>query len=201
MVIEVLFLTAAITVQLVLVTAIPEPWAVATIVPALLLARLGSVSWRSALRLGRAILLITLPVLLVRLITAFETETVVSWADYAAGLLSAGWVAAGYLAYRTAAGVQLALTAVARAIPFQWGHTATDMVRSALFLLPEVMRRLRDGRDAARIRFSRTGKRSALHNVLPLVRATFVSLSSVPQRRAEAMIVRGIVRPPGGNRT
>lgn len=195
--VELAFLIGAISLQMVLVTAIPEPWAVIAVAPSFLLARFGGMTRRSAIRLGRAILLVTLPVLVVRSITTFRIATVISWTDYAAGLLSAAWVAGGYLAYRTSSGVQLALTAVTRAIPFQWGQIAADMVRSALYLLPEVLRRFRDGRDAAGIRFARTEKRSALRRLLAIVRATFVSLSTVPQRRAEAMIVRGIIRPPG----
>ncbi len=196
---ELTFLFGAIVIQTALVGLIPEPWAVLALLPSFLLAHLGGMPLRSVLRLGRAILIITLPVLLVRSIAAFRIETLISWADYAAGLLSAGWVAGAYLAYRKSSGVQLALTAAARAIPFRGGQTVADMVRSALFLLPEVFRRLRDGRDAAGIRFSRGRKRSALVQVMATVRAAFVSLSSVPHRRAEAMIVRGIIRPPGDN--
>lgn len=195
---EVQYLTGAIVLQLLLVTAVPYPWSIAVIVPSWLLSRLAGMSLRSAARLGRAILVVTVPVLLVRLIASFELTTLVSWMDYAAGLLSAAWVAGAYLAYRKASGVQLALTAIAGATPFRWSHTAADMVRSALFLLPEVLRRMRDGRDAARLRFARTGNISAVHRILAVVRATFVSLSSVPQRRAEAMIVRGLINPPGG---
>ncbi len=200
MAVELTFLIGAILSQMVLVTLIPEPWAVIALIPSFLVARIGGMSRRSAARLGRAILIVTLPVLLVRSIAAFGISTLISWTDYAAGLLSAAWVAGAYLSYRKSSGVQLALTAVTRAIPFRWGQTVADMVRSALFLLPEVLRRLRDGRDAAGIRFSRGRKRSALPRLVAIVRATFVSLSTVPQRRAEAMIVRGIIRPPGGSR-
>jgi hypothetical protein len=197
MIVEVLFLTGAIGLQLILVAAVPSPWAIIMPVPALFLASLGGLPIRKAIRLGRAILIVTVPVLLVRLITAYEFATVISWLDYAAGLLAAGWVAGGYLAFRKPSGVQLALTAIARGIPFRWAETAADMIRSALFLLPEVLRRMREGRDAARLRFARTGHTSTARRVLAVVRASFVSLSGVPQRRAEAMIVRGIVTPPG----
>ncbi|MEX2442058.1 MAG: hypothetical protein WD492_00525 [Alkalispirochaeta sp.] len=197
MITELLYLLGAIVVQLILVTAIPAPWSVVMPAPTLLLARFAGMSNRSALRLGRAILIVTVPVLLVRLIAVYRIETVVSWLDYAAGLLSAGWVAGAYLAYRKPTGVQLALTALARAIPYRLGYATADMVRSALFLLPEVLRRMRDGRDAARIRFARTRGTSTLRRVLAVVRASFVSLSTVPRRRAEAMIVRGIIEHPG----
>lgn len=201
MITEVLFLIGAIVLQLILVTAVPAPWAIAAPLPALLLASFGGLPLRKATRLGRAILIVTVPVLLVRLISAYEIATVISWLDYAAGLLAAGWVAGGYLAFRKPSGVQLALTAIARAVPFRWAETAADMVRSALFLLPEVLRRMGDSRDAARLRFARTRKTSTARRVLAVVRSSFVSLSGVPQRRAEAMIVRGIVTPPGDSST
>lgn len=199
MITEVFFLIGAVVLQLILVTVIPSPWAVTMVVPALLLSRAAGLPMRKAMRLGRAIIVITVPVLLVRLISAYNLSTVVFWADYAAGLLSAGWVAGGYLAYRKSSGVQVALTALARLVPFRWGQTAADMVRSALFLLPEVFRRLGDSRDAAKIRFARTENISTVRRILAMVRASFISLSNVPQRRAEAMIVRGIVSPLGEN--
>ncbi|MFO8043924.1 MAG: hypothetical protein R6U25_12030 [Alkalispirochaeta sp.] len=195
---EVLYLLGAIVLQLTLVTIVPYPWSVVAIVPAWLAAQFAGMSLRSAARLGRAILIVTIPVLLVRLIAAYELSTVITWIDYAAGLLSAAWVAGAYLAYRKPSGVQLALSALAGATPFRWSHTVADMVRSALFLLPEVIRRMRDGRDAARLRYARARHVSAVRRILSVVRATFVSLSTVPQRRAEAMIVRGLIDAPEG---
>lgn len=199
MITELFFLISAIVLQLILVTSIPSPWAVAMVLPALVLSRVTGLSMRDAIRLGRAIVIITVPVLIVRLVAVYNLTTVILWADYAAGLLSAGWVAGGYLAYRKSSGVQVALTALGRLVPFRWGQTAADMVRSALFLLPEVFRRMRDSRDAARLRFARTEDISSVRRILAMVRATFVSLSNVPQRRAEAMIVRGIIAPTGEN--
>lgn len=195
---EVLYLVGAIALQLTLVTIVPYPWSVVALVPAWLVAQFAGMSLRSAARLGRAILIVTIPVLLVRLIATYELSTLIAWIDYVAGLLSAAWVAGAYLAYRKPSGVQQALTAIADATPFRWSHTAADMVRSALFLLPEVIRRMRDGRDAARIRYARARHVSAVRRTLSVVRASFVSLSTVPQRRAEAMIVRGLIKAPEG---
>ena len=189
------YLLAAIVLQVAAVAFVHWPWSPVPLVVALVLARAAGARRGEIARVLKSIAVVTAPVLVVRLIAAPGLGTATMWADYAAGLAAAALLAVAYLRFRGARGVQRALSGRRRS-----GRRTpvADMVRSALFLLPEVSRRLRDARDAARVRLSGGGRIPAVRRTLVHVRASFASLAVVPRRRAEAMVVRGIIGSPEG---
>jgi hypothetical protein len=191
---EIAVLLAVTATQMVVVVAVPSPWGALVPLGGMAAALGTGVRMRRVRRTIQAILLITLPVLIVRLLSIPSIDTVLGWADYAGRLLAAGLIAVSYLAARGVRGVQRALSTLVALLPGAPGRAAADVVRSALFLLPEITRRLTGSHAAARIRHRRGRSVSPGATAIAVTRATLVSVSTVPRRRAEAMVVRRIIQ-------
>ena len=154
--------------------------------------------WRAgldrSLKTLRALILITAPVLVVRIITDPQMETALEWLSYLARLSSAALIALVLLAIGGSRLIRTGVNGLLRPLPSGLRVLFTDLSASALFLLPLVLQRLRTAVRAGRVRYA--GHRHAgLWFARPL-RAAFITLSTVPRQRAEAMLVRRITAPP-----
>jgi hypothetical protein len=191
---EVAYLLGVVATQTLIVVVVPPPWGALLPLAGLAAALFAGVTSRNIRRTLRGMLLITLPVLLIRLLTVPSVDTVIDWADYAGRLVAAALIATAYLAARGVRGVQRALSAGVALVPGRPGRAAADILRSALFLLPEITRRMTGSHAAARIRHRRGPGSSPVTTAVAVTRATLLSVSTVPRRRAEAMVVRRIIR-------
>lgn len=182
-------LLGAILLQALVVTL--PAWPVDAIIAGALLGSAWLLAGRPATALTlRGILILTLPVLLIRVITDPEPDAVVSWISYVSRLVSAAMIALTLLAR---GGTRLILNGIdwlVTVIPGRVRRDVRDVIRSSIYLLPLVLRRLRLALGAGRLRYAHT--RRGTWFVRPL-RAVFVSLTAVPRARAEAMLVRGIL--------
>lgn len=190
---DVAFLIGVIAVQTGIVAGVPMPWGAVVPLGGVAVALGVGVRIRTIGRTLRAILFITIPVLLIRLVAMTSMATVLIWGDYAGRLIAAALVAAAYLHARRVRGVQRGLSAVVALLPGTSGRAAADVVRSALFLLPEISRRMKGSLAAARIRNRRGPGSSPVANAAAVTRATLLSVSTVPRGRAEAMVIRRII--------
>jgi len=106
---EVAYLLGVVATQTLIVVVVPHPWGGLLPLAGLAAALFAGVTARSIRRTLRGMLLITLPVLLIRLLTVPSLDTAIDWADYAGRLVAAALIATAYLAARGVRGVQRAL--------------------------------------------------------------------------------------------
>lgn len=200
MTVELLWLVATLALQTAAIALVPWPWSLVTAGGALGAARVAGASPRRLARVVRVVAILTGPVLVVRLATDFSGTTVAQWGDYTSRLITAAAVATALLAARGTTGVARGLSLATRIVPTRRPVLA-DIVVSALYVLPVVTRRLRDAWDAGRIRIPASGPTRGVHRgsaarrrLTAAPRAAFLSVATVPRRRAEAMVVRGVVK-------
>ncbi len=149
-------------------------------------------------RLALAVAVLTVPVLLGQLFFLAPTATVDpsvllrDWGVYASRLLAAALIARVYLISRGTSGIQRGLAGVTRFLPRRVAQTIALVAGSALFLVPVVTVYLRRTLQIASIRF-RSGGKMSIRKRSRALGATLIHLSLLPQRRAEGMVIRGMV--------
>jgi hypothetical protein len=178
-----------------------------------LLALLRGIPIRRITAAVRGLLLLLVPVLLFRILSlGASPATVLSWTAYAMRLLSAVIAALLLLHEIGPAGIRRALSVLLRPLPRRVAVPIEVITATALFLIPGILTRVAAVRGAARVRFSSAGRpgrsvRSFVRRQALIYRAVLVGLLSIPQGRAEAMVVRGAAVPsaswtrirPGGS--
>jgi hypothetical protein len=115
------------------------------------------------------------------------------WAAYGARLIAAASLAVAYIQLRGSRGISRALEFGLGWIPAGVGTMMSDIVVSTLHMIPLARRRARDAWEAASVRLAVGRDRGRIIQISLAVRATVVSVSSIPRSRAEAMVVRGLV--------
>ncbi len=148
---------------------------------------------RKVYRAGRAILVILLPVLLLRLVADPSLRTAAEWSIYLARLLTAVLIALLYLHLRGGMGLRRALYTVLAPLPDALRSAITDMIASTFHLTPILIRRLAEAQGASRVRLRRTSRLRPWRPYAAMVRSFLISVGTLPRARAEAMVVRGLI--------
>jgi len=173
--------------------------AVGSLVAAVVLAILRGVRRRRIAGAVRGILFLLVPVLLFRILAlGLAPATFLSWVTYAARLLAAVVAALLLLHEVGPSGIRRALSLLLAAFPRRVAEPIGTITGTALFLIPGILIRVAAVRGAARVRFASDGATGRagpafLRRQARIYRAVLVGLLSVPQGRAEAMVVRGAV--------
>lgn len=132
-------------------------------------------------------------VLVVRVLADPAFDTVAAWSEYAARIMAAVIVAFTALRLIGTAGVQDGLMLLLSPLPRLLRRPLLDVTTAALYVIPAVGRHLGGSRRAARIRLIRGG-RGPVRRTAMIARAGFISVAALPPRRAEAMVVREILK-------
>jgi hypothetical protein len=148
---------------------------------------------RQLLRTVRGLLVILTAVLLTRLVVEFSLSTFQGWAIYTARLLSAVMIALTALGLVGSDGIVRGLRFLLIPVPGVFRRPILDLVGSTLYVLPVVRRRFIASTSAARIRLAASGRKGPSRAVF-IVRSVLVSIAAIPRQRAEAMVVRGLLR-------
>lgn len=161
------------------------------------ISRIVGVSFRNIAATVSRIVLIVTPVLVVRLIVGMPLiGALLDWSLYAGRLVAAAVIARGYYHAVGATGIYQGLSVplqlLPRSVAYQLGH----IVSSSLYLIPGVTSSIRTTFMAARLRYARRfgTKRNDLARTASVFRTVLIALLSVPQGRAEAMVIRGLYR-------
>jgi hypothetical protein len=196
-VIEVFWLLAMMVAQVLVLLVLPHSWAPAAAILPALVVRFLCGGWRRTGRIVLGLSLIALPVVVARLVStpplALGGLARVTWIlDYPGRLIAAGLIAEAFLVTRGTLGLYRGLRGLLRPFPAGMAAVVGDIALAALYLIPTITRRFQESHRIARLRFAGTRRRWGARRAATL-RAALVSSSSVPRRRAEAMVVRGMV--------
>jgi hypothetical protein len=160
---------------------------------ALLFSLLISSRRKGVFRVVASILLITLPVLLVQLLFRSDISHVVAvWSVYVLRLITAALTARALLLLRGTTGIQRGITGLFSFLPRRFSSTIGSIVASSMYLLPVVFSHLKLTIQSASIRYGREGN-SLVPSYPRILSAAFLNLADLPERRAEGMVIRGLV--------
>lgn len=194
---DVLRLVAMMAGQIVVLLVLPQGWAPALAILLVLVLRFFRHGWRRTGRIVLGLALISVPVVVVRVVSdppgALGMFARITWIlDYPGRLIAAGLIAETFLITRGTLGLYRGLRGLLRPFPSRMSSVVGEIALAALYLIPTVTRRFRESHRIARLRFAGTHRRWVPRRAATL-RAALVSSSAVPRRRAEAMVVRGMV--------
>ncbi|TVR70392.1 MAG: hypothetical protein EA427_05750 [Spirochaetaceae bacterium] len=144
------------------------------------------------LRTLRPLLLILLAVLLSRLVADPSGETLFRWLAYTSRLIAAVTVALSLLRRIGPTGLLRGIALLVRPLPLSVRRPIVDILTAAIYLIPAAQRVMAGSSAAARIRLSGDSTHP-LKRIIAVARASVISLASLPPRRAEAMVVRGLI--------
>lgn len=191
-----LIILAAVMIQIMILRAGAAATLIALSASTTAAITLGGYRFRRLLRTLRGLLVILTAVLLTRLLAEFSLATVQEWALYTARLLSAVMIAVTALGMEGTVGIERGLRYLMRPVPLFIRRPILDLMSSTLFVLPVVRRRFTESSTAARIRLTAPGIKTSTRLVYT-VRSVLVSVAAIPRDRAEAMVVRGLLRDYG----
>ncbi len=192
-VVDTLAVTTALIFQVIILKLVSLPHIAAALISAAVLTFLvGGESPVGLVRKVRPLVVLLLVVLLARLIADYSLVSLLAWVSYASRILAAVFVALTLLGRIGSTGIRRGLKSLISPLPRRIKQPLLDLVTAALFLIPTVRRRMVDARSAATIRLSRS-RTGPLRRTVMVSRAVLTALATLPPRRAEAMVVRGLV--------
>lgn len=157
--------------------------------------RVAGVSSRRVIATVYRIVLIVLPIFLVRLIVGTPlSAAMIEWTVYAGRLVTAAIIAQGYYSALGASGIFRGLSVPLRLLPRQIAYPLGHIVSSSLYLIPGVTNTIRTTFNAARVRDARDlrDRTIGIGQSASVIRTGMIALLSIPQGRAEAMVIRGL---------
>ncbi len=149
---------------------------------------------RGIIAIFMSIAILTVPALLVRVLTGDNRlSEMITWSAYYLRLVSAALTARLFLLIRGTSGIQRGFVGLVSFLPGTLPLVIGSLVGNSLFLVPVVLVHIRRTFQISRIRYS--GRSGDSIRVIPRVLcAIFASLSVLPVQRAEGMVIRGLVR-------
>lgn len=130
-----------------------------------------------------------------------------SWGTYALRLTAAALVARAYYTWVGASGVQRGLDPFLRLLPRRVAQPFRLILTGSLFLLPLVLLQLQSTIRAGLLRYRSgpprqgqgNGRLWELRTVYPaILRAAILNVLRIPEQRAGAMVVRGVLTETAG---
>ncbi|MFP4151745.1 MAG: hypothetical protein ACLFR8_08250 [Alkalispirochaeta sp.] len=198
---EVLALAGMIAIQIGLLRISSPIVAAAALALLWLVAGIRGLPLRRTLPAMRGVLVLLVPVLLFRFLSlGFSPTTFFPWAAYTIRLVAAVIAAQLLLHEIGPTGVRRGLAFFLRPLPRIVAEPTEAIAASALYLIPGVLARISAVRGAARVRFGGgergdRGRGALIRRHAGIYRAVLLGLFSIPQGRAEAMVVRGVQAP------
>ena len=144
----------------------------------------------------RGLIMLLLAILVARLLAAPTREALLDWSVYASRLIAAITVALTLLDRIGASGIHRGVARLLSPLPAPLRQPLLDIIAAAVYLIPAASRHLKGSSAAARVRYARGRRFLPSTNTIGVVRAGLFSLASLPPRRAEAMVVRGLAGGP-----